>query len=138
MARDPGLEDLLAEDLAGVPGLSTRAMFGGLVWLLDGKLLCGARQDGMLLRLGAGRDGWALALPGIAPMLSRGRRMAGWVWAGDAAYGDDGVRRRLLDAALAFVRAQPGKVVPTPANPWDFPDRPESSTRPARARRQKA
>ena len=138
MARDSGLEELLTEDLAGVPGLSTRAMFGGLVWLLDGKLLCGARHDGMLVRLGAGRDGWALALPGVAPMMSRGRPMAGWIWAGDAAYGDDTVRHRLRDAALLFVRAQPGKVAPVPEHPWDFPDHPDPSSHPARSRRQKA
>lgn len=124
MARDPGLEDLMAEDLAGTPGLTTRAMFGGLVWLHDGRLLCGARRDGLLLRLGVGRDGWALAIPGIAPMSSKGCSMPGWVWAGDAAVGDDGMRRRLLAAALDFVRSLPRKVTPPGPVPWDFPDKP--------------
>ena len=115
MARDPGLEDLVAEDLAGVPGLTTRAMFGGLAWLWRGRLLCGARHDGLLLRLGAGRDGWALALPGIVPMTTRGRSMTGWVWAGEPAPGDDVLRRRLIESALSFVCALPGKV-PAPAD----------------------
>ena len=109
MARDPGLEALLREDLAAERGLSERPMFGGLAWLLNGNLLCGAREDGMLVRLGKGRDGWALALPDIVPMISRGRPMPGWVRAGSEAFGDDALRRRLIGAGLAFVRSLPAK-----------------------------
>jgi TfoX N-terminal domain len=109
MARDPGLEELLREDLEGESGVTEKSMFGGRAWLLKGNLLCGARDDGMLARLGKDKDGWALALPEIAPMISRGRRMQGWVRAGPGAFGDDALRRRLLDAALAFARSLPAK-----------------------------
>jgi hypothetical protein len=105
MARDEGLEELLRDELESVQGLTEKAMFGGRAWLLDGKLLCGARNDGMLVRLGKGADGWALETPDIGPMMSRGKRMQGWVRAGPDAYGDDALRRRLLDEALAFVRS---------------------------------
>ena len=109
MARDVGLEELLREDLEEVRGLTEKTMFGGRAWLLHGNLLCGAREDGMLPRLGKDKDGWALALPEIAPMISRGRPMPGWVRAGPGAFGDDALRRKLLDAALAFVRSLPAK-----------------------------
>ena len=109
MARDEGLEELLRDELASLPGLAEKAMFGGLAWLLDGNLLCGARVDGMLVRLGKGQDGWALATPGIAPMIMQGRPMSGWVRAGAAAYGDDAIRRKLIEAALEFVRSLPAK-----------------------------
>jgi DNA-binding HxlR family transcriptional regulator len=109
MARDEGLEELLREDLKAEPGLTEKAMFGGRAWLLGGNLLCGARDDGLLARLGKNRDGWALRTPGVIPMISRGRRMQGWVRAGPSAFGDDELRRKLLDAALAFVRALPAK-----------------------------
>jgi len=109
MARDEGLEQLLRDDLAAEPGLAESVMFGGRAWLLNGHLLCGARDDGMLARLGRDRDGWALESPDIVPMISRGRRMHGWVRAGAAAFGDDALRRRLLGAALAFVRTLPPK-----------------------------
>jgi hypothetical protein len=77
--------------------------------MLNGNLLCGARNDGMLVRLGKGNDGWALALPGVIQMLSGERVMHGWVRATAAVYGDDALRRRLLDAALAYVESLPGK-----------------------------
>jgi hypothetical protein len=109
MARDKGLEELLNDELAATRGITQKAMFGGWAWLVHGNLLCGARDDGMLVRLGKGKDAWALAMPGIEPMISRGRRMDGWVRAAPEAYGDDLLRRRLIDAALQFVRSLPAK-----------------------------
>jgi hypothetical protein len=109
MARDAGLEDLIRADLPHDPGFSEKTMFGGWAWLLNGNLLCGAREDGMLARLGKGRDGWALALDDVGPMISRGKPMGGWVRAGPKAYGDDALRRRLIASALEFVRTLPGK-----------------------------
>jgi hypothetical protein len=109
LARDAGLEELLREDLQAEPGLTEKAMFGGWAWLLHGNLMCGARADGMLARLGKGNDGWALDTPDVVSMISRGRRMHGWVRAGPSAFGDDRLRRKLIDAALSFVRSLPSK-----------------------------
>ena len=61
----------------------------------------------MLARLGKGDDAWALIQPDVTAMISRGRAMQGWVRAGPAAYGDDELRRRLIDAAVEFARALP-------------------------------
>ncbi len=104
MPRDHGLEELLNDDLAGIQDLIAKPMFGGWVWLLRGNLLCGARHDGMLARIGKQNETWALALPEVVPMISRGRTMSGWVRIDTQTYGDDMARRRLLDAALEFNR----------------------------------
>lgn len=107
--RNQVLEELLNDDLAQVRGITDKAMFGGRAWLLNGNLLCGARNDGMLIRLGKGNDIWALAMPGIAPMISHGRQMQGWVRAAPEVYEDDTLRRKLLKAALDFTRSLPRK-----------------------------
>ena len=109
MARDKGLEALVGDSLESVPGLTEKAMFGGWAWLLHGNLLCGARTDGMLLRVGKENEVWALGIAGVVPMVSRGRRMPGWVRAGQEVYGNDKHRERLLKAALEFTRLLPGK-----------------------------
>jgi hypothetical protein len=109
VARDPGLEELLHEDLGDEPNLSQRPMFGGLAWLLGGNLLCAARDDGMLARLGKDRDAWALEHPDVRRMVMQGRAMSGWVKAGPEACADDDLRRRLLQGALAFCRELPPK-----------------------------
>lgn len=109
MARDKGLEELIHDELRSVSGVSEKAMFGGWAWLLGGKLLCAARDDGMLVRLGKGNDGWALELSGVQTMLSRGKPMQGWVRADSSVYADDALRGRLLAAARGFVDSLPRK-----------------------------
>jgi hypothetical protein len=109
MARDEGLEELVREEVGEQSGLAEARMFGGVAWLLDGKLLCAASQRGLLVRLGKGGDDWARATPGITAAVMGGRPMSGWVRASPEAFGDDVLRRRLLACALAFVRTLPGK-----------------------------
>jgi hypothetical protein len=109
MSRDHGLEELLNTDLERLSGLSSKPMFGGWAWMLHGNLLCGSREDGMLARIGKANEGWALEMPGVAPMISRGKPMGGWVRANPDAYGDDAARGKLLDAALAFNATLPKK-----------------------------
>lgn len=109
MARDAGLEALMGDELRSVPNLSEKAMFGGWAWLMGGNLLCAAREDGLLARLGKGNDAWALQISGVQPMISRGKPMSGWVRADPTAYGDDAFRGRLLEAAIRFVGTLPRK-----------------------------
>lgn len=109
MARDRGLEELVNDSLAAVRGLTQKAMFGGWAWLVNGNLLCGAREGSMLVRLGKDKDAWALKTPGIAPMIMNGRPMNGWVRAAPEIYGDEAMRQKLLDAALDFNRSLPRK-----------------------------
>jgi hypothetical protein len=98
MARDPGLEELVHSSLGRMAGLEEKAMFGGWAFLLHGNLLCGAGKGGLMLRVGADNEAWALKLADVVPVVMRGRRTTGYVRAGAGAYGDDEVRQRLIDA----------------------------------------
>ncbi len=109
MARDAGLEALIEADLAHLTGVRSTPMFGGVAWMWHGNLLCGARNDGILARLGKGNDAWALAAPGIAQMIMGDRPMRGWVRLSPEVAGDDALRLRLLAAAQDFVAALPPK-----------------------------
>jgi hypothetical protein len=109
MARDEGLETVVAEDLAGLDDLRKVKMFGGLAWMLRGNLLCGARHDGVLCRLGKGNDGWTAAIPTAAPMVMGERRMEGLVRLPPEGAADDALRARFLAAARAFVESLPPK-----------------------------
>lgn len=110
MPRDQILEEMVRAELEDVGGLAEKAMFGGLVWLLDGHMLCIASSRGMLARLGKGEDGWALAHPQVQTLVMGDRAMPGWVRVThEASREDDALRRRLIAAALAFVRTLPSK-----------------------------
>ena len=107
MARNEALDSWLRYTLREERSLTEKAMFGGMAWLLNGHLLCGSREDGMLARVGPARNAWALAFPAVAPMVMRGRALDGWVRAAPEAGAEP--RRQLLDAALAFARSLPAK-----------------------------
>ncbi|NWB83357.1 TfoX/Sxy family protein [Pseudomonas gingeri] len=109
MASDPGLEELMRDQLSIVEGLSEKAMFGGLAWLMNGHLLCAARNDGALIRLGKDYDREVLAISGITPMISRGRIMEGWLRVESETFADDLLAQKLLAEAVAFVRTLPRK-----------------------------
>lgn len=91
--------------LGDLSGLTEKSMFGGWAFLLHGKLLCGARRGSLMLRVGPDNETWALAIPGVEPVVMRGRRMRGYVRAGLEAYSQDDDRQRLMDAAVAFTRS---------------------------------
>src|ERR1700721_4732983 len=107
MVRDKGLETLIVEDLEGQTALSEKAMFGGWAWLLDGKLLIGVRDKGMLARIGEANEPWALKIPGTVPMMMREKRMRGWVRADMTVCSNDALRRKLIAAAIEFVSTPP-------------------------------
>jgi len=109
MARDPGLEELLRNDLRRVRGLTEKPMFGGLAWLLHGNLLCGVRKGSMMVRLGKDNDAWALKHKGIESMVMQGRPLSGWLRANQEAYAHDALRAKLLKSAVEFNRTLPKK-----------------------------
>ncbi|SFI22179.1 TfoX/Sxy family protein [Albimonas pacifica] len=90
-----------------------RKMFGGLCFLLRGHMLGGASGAGMgggaLLRVGPEGEAEALALPGVAPMILRGRPMRGFVKLSPQAAADPGTLPRLVALAAAFTAALPPK-----------------------------
>jgi hypothetical protein len=110
VARDWLLEEMVREALGDARGITEKAMFGGLCWLLDGHLLCAASGKGMMVRLGKGEDGWALAHPAIVTVTMGDRAMPGWVRVSADASRDDGaLRGKLIARAIAFVRTLPPK-----------------------------
>lgn len=109
MAYDEGLTELMRNDLADMPGITEKRMFGGLAFMLDGNMLCGVHPGGAMYRVGKDNEPFALAIPGARKMEFTGRQMGGFVDVDDDAMADDTRRGRLMDLALDFVRALPAK-----------------------------
>ena len=103
MAYDEGLAELLRTDLADMPGIVEKRMFGGLCFMKDGHMLCGVHRDGGMFRVGKPRESEALMVEGATPMQFTGRPMGGLVDATDDAMADDTRRARLLALALRNV-----------------------------------
>ena len=107
MARDNGLEEVVREYVAELPGLHGKAMFGSWCWLVDGVLLCCASQEGVMVRLGKGNEAWALAVDGITPFTNGQRPMPGWVLVKPERFADDTLARKPIAGALTYVQGLP-------------------------------
>lgn len=80
MSFDADLAQRVRLVLAGRPGISERRMFGGLAFLVDGKMFVGIRDAVLMARVGAERHHDALAMPHVREMDFTGRPMKGYVY----------------------------------------------------------
>lgn len=106
-------EELAArlEGLVGfLPGIEQKRMFGGLAFLLHGRLLIAAGSKGwMMVRVDpAEHDRW-LEEPGAEAMVMNGRETRGWLRVDAAEVVEDEVLQAWVGRALAFVRTLPPK-----------------------------
>ena len=109
MAYDEGLAEIIRADLAEVPGISEKKMFGGMAFMLNGNMLCGVHSGGGMFRVGKEREAAALAVDGAGPMQFTGRRMGGMIDVTDEALGDDTRRAEWLRLSMEFIGGLPTK-----------------------------
>jgi TfoX/Sxy family transcriptional regulator of competence genes len=80
MAVDQDFANRIREELAETEGITEKAMFGGLAFLLDGNMAVGIMSTGdLMVRVGPDGTQAALARPNTRLFEMRGRSMAGWV-----------------------------------------------------------
>jgi TfoX/Sxy family transcriptional regulator of competence genes len=78
MAVDQDFANRIREQLADVEGITEKAMFGGLAFLLHGNMAVGIMSTGdLMLRVGPDATEEALAKPNTRLFEMRGRSMTG-------------------------------------------------------------
>lgn len=85
------------------PGITEKKMFGGLCFLLHGKLLVGVFKDSLIVRLGPEQAPAALKKPHVGVFDITGRPMKGWVLFGPEALDRDADLKGWVRQALDFV-----------------------------------
>jgi TfoX/Sxy family transcriptional regulator of competence genes len=118
MAHDEALADRIRRALGHRPDVVERKMFGGLAFLLDGRMFCGIVKDELMVRVGPERYHAALAGPHVRPMDFTGRPMNGYVYVAPGGLKTERSMRRWVEQGAAFVgtvqggastrRAKPG------------------------------
>lgn len=107
---DTDLLDRLRELMAGQPGLSERAMFGGVALMLDGHMCVGVMKGGgLMVRLSPDDAEAALAEPYAREMDFTGRPMRGWVILEGEGLASDADLQAWTDRAVRHVRTLPPK-----------------------------
>ncbi|MFC3616717.1 TfoX/Sxy family protein [Lutimaribacter marinistellae] len=108
MAYPEQMAETMRADLGVEPGLSEKRMFGGLMFLLHGNMVCGVMKDGAMYRPGKAREAAALEA-GARRLEFGGRNLGGMVEVDYAAFEDDALRARLTEFALAHAASLPPK-----------------------------
>ncbi|MDE3097763.1 MAG: TfoX/Sxy family protein [Chloroflexota bacterium] len=104
-------------------------MFGGLAFLVDGKMCVGVLKNELVVRVGAERYMDALKRPHARPMDFTGRPSRGMVYVSAAGVTRGAALKRWVDAGVTAAHAAPARRRPaTPAA------RPSPSQRPGRHR----
>ena len=108
MSMDDALCELVRAALAGVDSVREVKMFGGIGFMLAGNMVAAASDRGLLVRVGPDAESVALSRAGAAPMIMRGRKMAGYIRVERAGLDARNVKS-WLKLARAFVETLPPK-----------------------------
>src|SRR3569833_1094612 len=80
MAFNEKLSDRIREALADVPSAEEKRMFGGICYMVDGKMCVGVVKDDMMCRIGTDVYEEALSKRGCREMDFAGKPMEGYVY----------------------------------------------------------
>jgi hypothetical protein len=112
MSYDVELAARIRDLINGEPGLSEKAMFGGLAFLIGGNMAISASgQGGLLVRTDPERTDELASLPHVSVAVMRGRDMPGWLRVDSGAVHTKRQRQlqRWVDEGVAYARSLPGK-----------------------------
>ncbi|CUR59922.1 conserved hypothetical protein [metagenome] len=110
MAYDEALAQRIRDLLDGEPGVTSRRMFGGLGFMVDGHMAVAAASQGSLMVRAdpADAEQWFDG-ESVNPMEMRGRPMTGWLLVAADALADDQALEVWVDRGVAHVRTLPPK-----------------------------
>ena len=89
MAYDEEMADRVRVVLSARGAFDEKKMFGGLCFLIGGKMAVGLTKDDLMVRVGPDNHEALLAEPGARPMDFTGRPMKGYVYVAPNALSSD-------------------------------------------------
>ena len=110
MAFDEGLAQRVREALAARPGITERRMFGGLAFLVDGRMFVGISGSKLMARVGVERYQDALAVPHVREMDFTGKPMKGYVYVDPQGLVEDKDLVAWVSWCSAYAATLPAKV----------------------------
>jgi len=83
MAYNEDLVNKIRECLVSLPSVEEKHMFGGVCFMVDGKMCLGVVKEEMMCRINPEMDNTVLEMLGCRPMDFTGKRMKGYVFIND-------------------------------------------------------
>lgn len=82
MTYNEKLAEMIRESIKGKRNITEKKMFGGLAFLIKGKMFCGIVKDDLMIRTGPENYEKVLSKPHARPMDFTGKPMKGFVYVG--------------------------------------------------------
>ena len=101
------LAERLRNMLGRRKGVTEKAMFGGLSFLIDGKMFCGVLKDDLVVRVNPEDGPGLLKKPHVRPMNFTGKPMAGFLYVSAKGYDTEQELKEWAEFSLAFVSTLP-------------------------------
>jgi hypothetical protein len=106
VAYDEELADRIRELLAGERGVAEKRMFGGLAFLVDGKMSVSASgHGGLLARVDPAETDRLVRGAHVDPFVMRGRPMDGWLRVDPSGVRTTRQLRTWVDRSVAYARS---------------------------------
>jgi TfoX/Sxy family transcriptional regulator of competence genes len=102
MAYDEKLADRVRRAVARRERITEKKMFGGLAFLLGGRMCCGVLNDELVVRVGPARYKEALAQPHARRMDFTGKPLTGFVFVAPSGFRSKQALYRWIDRGVEF------------------------------------
>ena len=110
MTYDRDLADRVRAALSTERGVTEKAMFGGLAFLVGGSMAVAANRHGQLMvRCDPARTEELVAAAGVQRMVMRGREMDGWLQVSPDALEEEAALRHWVDIGRDVARSLPAR-----------------------------
>ena len=103
MAYDETLADRIRRAVGPRADVTEKRMFGGVAFLLDGRMFCGIVKDDLMVRVGPERHQAALGEAHVRPMDFTGQPMSGYIYVGPGGTRTATAIKRWVEQGAAFV-----------------------------------
>jgi TfoX/Sxy family transcriptional regulator of competence genes len=111
MAFNETIAQRIRGSLSGVKDISEKKMFGGLCFMLEGKMVCGVEKDQLFLRVNPIEGEELLKKAGVKPFVHGGMSMKGFLLIDQSAFKTDEQLENWLKISLEYVTTLPAKKV---------------------------
>lgn len=107
MAYDEKLAERVRKAMATRKRVTEKKMFGGLAFLLGGRMCCGILGDDLMVRVGPERYAAALTRPHVRPMDFTGKPLSGFVYVGSTGVKTGAALAKWLREATEYAASLP-------------------------------
>lgn len=84
-------------------GITEKAMFGGISFLLQGKMFCGVLKDDLVVRVDPKESNKLLKKPNVRPMDFTGKPMKGFLYVSQKGYDTDEKLKGWIHRCFTYV-----------------------------------